>query len=159
MLSVAHRKFRQRSRSERARLLHRKDLGQPFFLPFSGWSGKDAVGLTVAVFAVTAILINALFLQTGPHPVPIFKSAGLEPTPRTFPISPRTLGDITMDIQRELARRGFYDGSVNGLYGPKTHAAIRDFEHAAGLKPSMQPNEALLQAILRFPAKADKSSR
>ena len=82
-----------------------------------------------------------------------------EPTPRTFPISPRTLGEITMDIQRELARRGFYDGSVNGLYGPKTHAAIRDFEHAVGLKPSIQPNEALLQAILRFPAKADKSSR
>jgi hypothetical protein len=157
MLSVAHRKFRQRSRSERARLLRQKDLGQPFFFRFPRWSGRDAVGLVVAVFAVTAILINALFLQTGPHPAPIFKSAGLEPTPRT--LSPRTLGDITMDIQRELARRGFYDGSVNGLYGPKTQAAIRDFEHAAGLKPSIRPNEALLQAILRFPAKADKSSR
>ena len=157
MLSVAYRKFRQRSRSERARLLRQKDLGQPFFFRFPRWSGRDAVGLVVAVFTVTAILINALFLQTGPHPAPIFKSAGLEPTPPT--LSSRTLGDITMDIQRELARRGFYDGSVNGLYGPKTHAAIRDFEHAAGLKPSIQPNEALLQAILRFPAKADKSSR
>ena len=159
MLSVAHRKFRQRSRSERARFVHQKDLGQPFFLPFPRWSGRDVIGLVVVVFAVTAILINALFLQTGPHPAPIFKSAGLEPTPLTFPMSQRTLGDITMDIQRELARRGFYDGSVNGLYGPKTHAAIRDFEHTAGLKPSIQPNEALLQAILRFPAKADKSSR
>jgi len=157
MLSVAHRKFRQRSRSERARLLRQKDLGQPFFFRFPRWSGRDAVGLVVAVFTVTAILINALFLQTGPHPAPIFESAGLEPTART--LSSRTLGDITMDIQRELARRGFYDGSVNGLYNPKTHAAIRDFEHAAGLKPSIQPNEALLQAILRFPAKADKSSR
>ncbi len=38
------------------------------------------------------------------------------------------------DIQRELARRGFYDGVVDGRYGPKTDAAIRDFEQAAGLK-------------------------
>ena len=113
MLSAAHRKFRQRSRSERARLLRQKDLGQPFFSGFPKWSGRDVVVLVVVVFAVTAILINALFLQSGPHPAPIFNSAELEPTARTVPISRRTLGDITMDIQRELTRRGSYDGSVN----------------------------------------------
>ena len=44
MLSVAHRKFRQRSRSERARF-QRQIWGQPLFLRFPRWSGKDAVGL------------------------------------------------------------------------------------------------------------------
>jgi hypothetical protein len=53
MLSVAHRKFRQRSRSERARFLRQKDLGQPFLLRFPRWSGSDAVGLVVVVFAVS----------------------------------------------------------------------------------------------------------
>ena len=33
-------------------------------------------------------------------------------------------------------RRGYYDGPVDGLYGPRTDTAIRDFERAAGLKPS-----------------------
>jgi peptidoglycan hydrolase-like protein with peptidoglycan-binding domain len=74
------------------------------------------------------------------------------------PSAPRTPGEIITDIQRELSRRGYYDGTVDGLYGPKTDGAIRDFEHAAGLKPSTEPNEALLQAILRAPAKAAKAT-
>ena len=68
----------------------------------------------------------------------------------------RMPGEIINDIQRELARRGYYDGAVDGFYGPKTDAAIRDFEQAAGLKPSTEPNEALLQAIVRAPARLAK---
>jgi peptidoglycan hydrolase-like protein with peptidoglycan-binding domain len=69
------------------------------------------------------------------------------------PSAARPPGDVINDIQRELARRGYYDGVVDGLYGPKTDAAIRDFEQAAGFKPSTEPNEALLQSIQRAPAK------
>ena len=56
---------------------------------------------------------------------------------------------MVADIQRELSRRGFYDGVVDGRYGPRTDASIRDFEQTAGLKPSTEPNEALLRAIQR----------
>ena len=56
---------------------------------------------------------------------------------------------VVADIQRELTRRGFYDGVVDGRYGPRTDASIRDFEQAAGLKPSTAPDEALLRAIQR----------
>src|SRR5262249_487032 len=59
----------------------------------------------------------------------------------------RSPGEIIGDIQRELGRRGYYDGVVDGLYGPKTDGAIRDFEQAAGLKPSTEPNETLLHPI------------
>ena len=72
------------------------------------------------------------------------------------PPAPRAPGEIITDIQRELARRGFYDGTVDGLYGPKTDAAIREFEQAAGLKPSLEPNEALLAAVTRASAKLSK---
>jgi peptidoglycan hydrolase-like protein with peptidoglycan-binding domain len=63
-----------------------------------------------------------------------------------------------MDIQRELSRRGYYDGTADGLYGRKTDAAIREFERAFGLKPSTQPNETLLNAIMRSPLKPTKST-
>ena len=53
------------------------------------------------------------------------------------------------DIQRELARRGYYEGPIDGLYGPRTDVAIREFEQAAGLKTNAQPDEALLRAIMR----------
>jgi len=85
----------------------------------------------------------------APQPAP-GKSAAPAPAPARMP------GEIITDIQRELARRGYYDGTVDGLYGPKTDSAIRDFEQAAGLRPSTEPNEALLQAITKAPAKLAK---
>jgi hypothetical protein len=146
-------------------------LRVPFPLQVLGWTARDAVGFAVSVLATVAILINVLFLQSSSHPAPMFKAAGAAikgpgpdtkpaaapmrhvesipaPAPPKVSAAPRTPGEVIADIQRELARRGHYDGALDGLYGPKTDAAIRDFEHASGLKPSTQPNEALLQAII-----------
>jgi hypothetical protein len=141
-----------------------------------GWSHRDAVGFLVGVFAAIMILINMLFLQSGPHPAPIVKT-GVGATvvvrevrvagvPKSQPArlrhivedalpapAARPAAAILGDIQRELARRGFYDGAIDGRYGPKTDAAIRDFEQAAGLKPSAQPGEALLRMIASSPVK------
>lgn len=158
----------------------------PGLLQGLGWSPRDAVGFVVVAFATVAILTNVLFMQKGSHPAPMFKSAlapvkpsvVAEGTPATAsrpravdqpaaatapakagaPAGPRTPGDIINDIQRELARRGYYEGAVDGLYGPKTDGAIRDFEQAAGLKPSTEPNEALLQAVQRAPARLVKGT-
>jgi peptidoglycan hydrolase-like protein with peptidoglycan-binding domain len=135
-----------------------------------GWGPRDAVACMVGAVAAIAIVVNALLLQSGPHPAPLFKmtlasipagdatNAVTVPRPRPAEAQPaksdappaaRLLADTISDIQRELARRGFYDGAVDGAYGPKTVSAVHDFEQAAGLKPSSQPSEALLQAIVR----------
>jgi peptidoglycan hydrolase-like protein with peptidoglycan-binding domain len=133
-----------------------------------------AVGL-LAVGGAVAILINALALQPGPHPAPLFVAkppkaavSSAEPTgavvtalprPRppeidaARPATSRPRAEIVTDIQGELARKGFYDGAADGVHGPKTDAAIRDFEQAAGLK-SGEPSEALLNAITRSPLRA-----
>src|SRR5690606_12902773 len=42
----------------------------------------------------------------------------------------------------------------DGVYGPKTDAAIRDFEETAGLRPSAEPNDVLLATIMRSSVKA-----
>jgi peptidoglycan hydrolase-like protein with peptidoglycan-binding domain len=151
------------------------------FLRNIGWGARDAVACAVGVLGSVAILVNALFLQSGPHPAPLFKAslspvaAGeatntvvvavsrprpAEPAPVKIetPAMPRMPGEILAEIQRELARRGFYDGSIDGVHGPKTDSAIRDFEQAAGLKPSVQPNEALLQAIVKSSIEAPKTA-
>ncbi len=152
----------------------------PRLFQWLGWSPRDAVGFLVVAFATIAILTNVLFMQKGSHPAPMFKSAlapvkpaaespsaaAVRPQPTAAPPTaakaatpgPRTPGEIINDIQRELARRGYYEGSVDGLYGPRTDGAIRDFEQAAGLKPSTEPNEALLQAVLRAPARLVKAT-
>ncbi|TMJ34227.1 MAG: peptidoglycan-binding protein [Alphaproteobacteria bacterium] len=147
-----------------------------FLLQLLGWTARDVVGFAVGALATVAIAINVLFMQSGSHPAPFFKPAAtatkpiaaaparriepiLAPAPsKAAPPAMRTPGEIITDIQRELSRRGYYEGPLDGLYGPKTDAAIRDFEHALGLKPSTQPNDSLLQTIMRSPSKAGKGT-
>jgi peptidoglycan hydrolase-like protein with peptidoglycan-binding domain len=162
----------------------RDDVPPPFVFQLLGWTARDAVGFAVGAIASIAILINVLFMQSGSHPAPFFKSAqaaGKSASPEAKPPPPlplrrldnavvptagapskaapqtvRTPGEIIADIQRELSRRGYYEGPLDGIYGPRTDAAIRDFEHTAGLRPSTQPNELLLQTIIRSPPKVGR---
>ena len=161
---------------------------------------KDAIAVALVGAAAMAIVANAAFLQSGPHPAPIFsgkaasqpaskpsqnairvvgqeitgpplpvaapKARLAEPEPaRAEPVKiepakpetstgPRSRNEVIADIQRELSRRGFYDGAADGMHGPKTDAAMRDFEQAAGLRPGSEPNEIFLRALMRSPAKA-----
>jgi peptidoglycan hydrolase-like protein with peptidoglycan-binding domain len=126
----------------------------------------DTMAGTIAAAGMIAILVNALFMQTGPHPAPIF--AHKPPQPVAAPalasapaqrqesnaVPGRPRSEVMAEIQRELTKRGFYDGTADGFYGPKTDAAIRDFEQAAGLRPSAEPNDVLLQTITRSKVKA-----
>jgi len=168
------------ARAGRGRSAPIADERGPRLLRRLGWSPRDAVGFLVGASATLAIVVNVLFMQSGSHPAPMFKGAPVaakpvavtssipaavprprpaeQATPAAAPAAPRMPGEVINDIQRELARRGYYDGPVDGLYGPRTDVAIRDFEQAAGLKPSSEPNEALLQAIVRSPAKLARAT-
>ena len=129
---------------------------------------REFVGILMASAAVFAIFVNALFLQRGPHPAPIFatRPAMTQAAPVALPrsraaapaVAPaaamRSQAQIIGDIQRELSRKGFYDGSVDGIWGAKTDAAARDFVQAAGLKINAEATENLLHAIVASNAKA-----
>jgi peptidoglycan hydrolase-like protein with peptidoglycan-binding domain len=146
----------------------RRPMRMPLVLRLLLPRSRDQVAGALAGLGALVILVNALFLQAGPHPAPIFSNkpapvmapslgtvSTLLPHPRPAETrievgpSARPRADLVIDIQRALARLGFYDGAPDGVYGPRTDAAIRDFEHAAGLRPSAEPSEALLAAIAR----------
>ena len=128
---------------------------------------REFVGILMAAVAVTAIFVNALFLQHGPHPSPIFatRTAAVQevpvalPHPRVVePAAPVTVArspvQIIGDIQRELNRKGYYDGAADGIWGAKTDAAARDFVQATGLKINADASESLLHAIVLSAPKA-----
>lgn len=160
-------------------------------------SRKDFVAAAILLAAACGIAGNALFLQKGPHPYPIFRASpkpvtaqpapaaatpATDPAPvamprprpadigpvvqpaapapitQAAPVPPLPVGrsqtDIVIDIQKELGKRGFYEGVADGVYGAKTDTAIRDFEQAAGLKPTREPNEAFLAALTQSKVKA-----
>ncbi len=143
----------------------------------------DSLALVVAFAIMGAIVVNAVALQAGPHPAPIAKpmvaaavaepqpakittgslvgsapttampSAAPAPAPTAEPVK-RTRAQIVADIQKALTRRGYYDGPIDGVFGPKMEAAIRQFEQTARLRVSGEATETLLKVLLRSPAKA-----
>jgi peptidoglycan hydrolase-like protein with peptidoglycan-binding domain len=143
----------------------------------------DTLGMMLMLSLVGLTLVNALFLQSGKHPAPMRTIASISqaatdttgslamPRPRpaepiqtaTIPAvkpgepTPHPASGVVADIQKELARRGFYDGTVDGRYGPRMEAAIHHFEQAAGLKLGTNPNEDMLAVVTqsRVKAKAD----
>lgn len=135
---------------------------------------REFVGLVMASVATVWIFTNALFLQKGPHPAPIFAARPVThqavplapprpevvapntplplPAPAVAPApataaAPMNRTQLISSIQRELNRRGFYDGVVDGVWGAHTDAAVRDFIQATGAKVTPDANEALLRAI------------
>jgi len=126
-------------------------------------TGVLAAG-TVAV-AWGAISVNAVFLQDGPHPAPFLSgettTASLpEPNPvRVTTIDPARVPNeqerlaaesrarLTRDLQGELAARNFYNGGLDGRYGPQTEAAILSYEQAAGLQVTGAVTDELLAHV------------
>jgi peptidoglycan hydrolase-like protein with peptidoglycan-binding domain len=132
----------------------------------------DTLGFAVLVAMVVTIVANALFRQHGPDPdmlrikapkvirettgsvivMPRPRPPAAEAQPAALPAA-RPRAQIITDLQRELQRRGFYDGTIDGIQGPKMDAAVNEFSKAAGLRSGGEPSEALLQAIVATPAK------
>lgn len=120
---------------------------------------REFVGLIMATAAVVIIFANMLFLQKGPHPAPIFAARPVSnqiippvrpqaAVPLLVPDSPTpNRGQLIGDIQRELSRKGYYDGAADGIWGAKTDAAARDFIQGTGAKINAEASEALLRAV------------
>jgi peptidoglycan hydrolase-like protein with peptidoglycan-binding domain len=152
-------------------------------------------GLLVMALTASAIVSNAMFLQAGRGPDPLFGATAasrpvhaspvtasdtgalrsfdeaplphLSPVPRTtvaavapsvppaiVSAEPATIKTavadetaLITDIQRELAKLGLYTGAIDGTSGPRTSKAIAAYEVAAGLRPTGQPSQRLLDAL------------
>ena len=70
--------------------------------------------------------------QLPPTPPP---SAMAPPAPSSagIPVAPELLPVYTASVQQELARRGYYQGPIDGRLGPATRAAIRRYQQDRGL--------------------------
>jgi peptidoglycan hydrolase-like protein with peptidoglycan-binding domain len=125
----------------------------------------DLLAGGVAAAAVILVCVNALGMQRAPRPaaaaqkqaaVAAPKPANAAPLPPARPESAkRSAASLMFDIQRELAAKGYYDGAVDGIMGPRAAQAIRNFEKANGLKVTGEPSEALLERIRHALSRSD----
>jgi len=139
---------------------------------------RETVGLFMASAAVLAIFTNALFMQNGPHPAPIFASrpavkqevpvATLLPAPvvlsqpapvqvRAAPVEPRHNDPIAelisptrrvAAIQRALAEFGYGQIKPTGAYDPDTRVAIERFERDHRMPVTGQISDRLVRELV-----------
>jgi len=108
------------------------------------------------VMALTGCLIvaNALGLQSGRHPAPLFvtrdRPALVEPEERTADPAPQAI-PLVLDIQTELRRLHYYEGPLDGMSGPATERAIRRFERSQGRGDTGQATASLLAVLTMQP--------
>lgn len=136
----------------------------------------DSIGILLLLAVSLSVVINALWLQSGPHPAPMFNigsrpvasgdvvgSVVMAPRPRPPDFGgpetdqsnvARPRVETIADLQRELERRGFYDGPIDGVDGPKTDGAIRDFAQAAGMRWNGDISDEVLRQIARTQVRA-----
>ena len=88
-----------------------------------------------------AIVVNALLLQSRPHPAPYFS------TREEAAVEAGEPDELVRAIQDALKQIGYYSGPLDGVLGPQTRAAIVAFESKTGREPRGQASGALLEAV------------
>ncbi|MGV2098316.1 peptidoglycan-binding domain-containing protein [Rhizobium sp. 21-4511-3d] len=68
-------------------------------------------------------------------------------TPPANAVSGQQPNQLVMDIQKELIRRGLYNGTADGVIGPRTSAAILFFEETVGMPQSGDATPDVLAAL------------
>lgn len=70
----------------------------------------------------------------GPETWTALLDAGWRPGDRLLYLTrPWLRGDDVLELQRSLGRLGFDTGVTDGIHGPDTDAALRDFQHNIGM--------------------------
>ncbi|TCL09649.1 lytic murein transglycosylase [Shimia isoporae] len=70
--------------------------------------------------------------------------------PLRTPFPPDKYGltkDDRIALQSRLTSRGFDTGGADGVLGPKSRAAIADYQRSIGLEPTGDPSQALLKSL------------
>lgn len=84
----------------------------------------------------------------GPETYAALQAARLRLGDRLLSWQSRTLvGDDVAALQERLAELGFDAGRVDGLFGPRTEAALKDFQRQFGLRPDGVCGPATLRAL------------
>ena len=118
----------------------------------------DSMGFALAIAMAGAITVNALLMQgavpaasvrTDVHPASSAPAIAPETGTSSSTITVRAEAPsmLVLEVQSELQRRGIYDGPADGVFGPKTEAAIAAYEAKMGLKATGRPNPQVLAAL------------
>src|SRR5258707_883634 len=111
----------------------------------------DAVAAMVAGVATAAIVVNALWFQSGTHPAPaaVANGKGAAATNAAAPAPSRKV----VAMQRALADFGYGQLAPTGIADPATKAAIERFERERKLPITGQVSDRLMRELAAMTAR------
>ena len=124
--------------------------------PLFGGQGTAVANIAAPVPVIPAVrrgkpVVPSVELQTGSVPA-VQKIAPVAPAATKTPIGNAEV----FEVQRKLAAFGYFDGTVDGFYGPKTARAIKKFEESHGLRVKGELTRSIVETILAAPIIGDK---
>jgi peptidoglycan hydrolase-like protein with peptidoglycan-binding domain len=75
-------------------------------------------------------------------------AAALAAIMMTLPALAQTPDEMVKAAQQALKDKGHDPGTVDGRMGPKTEAAVRDFQKAQGLQTNGELDDTTIQALV-----------
>ena len=113
--------------------------------------------MVAAVVALAVALSHSHSSQspatTGPSAstsAPANPTTPASPVTPSHPVTPVQPSAAVLQLQRELGQLNYYEGSVDGVMGPQTIAAIKDLQRQAGLPQTGQMNAATQAALANY---------
>jgi peptidoglycan hydrolase-like protein with peptidoglycan-binding domain len=136
---------------------------------------QPALSAMMIVFGglASVTVVNALVMQGNRHPAMLFSTVsdpkamksiamtgknGFSPPksadgfvgrgkPTGSAVAQDSANPFIRDLQSELAKRGLYTGTIDGMTGEKTAAAIRLYEEKIGLPVTGEPSPLILRKL------------
>ena len=95
---------------------------------------------------------------SAPAPAPQQQAAPEVPEPAAEPATPAIGNQDIADLQEKLQALGFFDGTVDGYYGPKTADAIRAFETRFNLPRTGAATPQVIDAVRNAPLQTSEAA-
>ena len=102
------------------------------------------------IFAAAFLVVAALPLATVGAGNPVYAAAGADD------LAADADAKLVTDIQRRLSELGLYRAPLDGRVTPATAAAIRTYQHSAGLKVDGRPSRTLLAHLDSAEARGER---
>ena len=113
-----------------------------------GVQQQVSAGKSVAVSALRPPVVSGYLAGAPPPPsppprppAPVAPAAAAAAPPALAPLAPMPADEQMTDgdrrrVQIALVRLGYYDGQIDGIFGPDSRAAIRRYQHELGVDMS-----------------------
>lgn len=119
----------------------RQSRRQPVQRSVPAWSGYDTVPATrtYAPAPVVRYVPDVRYVQQ-PAPRVVYRDPAIYATPLAWGFADLA-PDLRRTVQNRLLRMGYYNGRVDGLWGPQTNLAVRAYARDSGALAALDDSE------------------